>query len=325
MESRRPHCGKSRPLRRQTWRERWRHSASWRPSSEFTRRWRPPHRRLHRLVRESFSVMRHRDEPAIESLVADYSLVAVSAGSYLMGTDARLVPSQKAFSDELPQHHVTITHDILVGRLLVTQQLWEAIMGKELRPRYAGGRGPRRPIVGISWYEAVRFCNAMSSHAGLTPVYGFSDPLAAEPLVSWEQSADGFRLPTEAEWEYFTRAGTTSPYWSGHSLKALLASEWTGDNTNQLQDVARRMPNPWGLYDTNGLVGEWCWDWYGPYGDRRAVDPTGPAVGGGRVWRGGKWIWKGRPEYYRSADRDEMLPVNNDPAVGFRIVRTIIC
>jgi formylglycine-generating enzyme len=283
----------------------------------------PPERSLYRLVTGLGRAVRRTPEPEIQALIDKYEMQRISNGSFLMGTDARLVPSQKGFSDELPQHRVTISTDFLAGKHPVTQQLWEAVMGTGQRSRYRVDSGPHRPIVGISWYEAVRFCNEMSSHAELTPAYAFSDPFAAEPAVSWDRSADGFRLPTEAEWEFFTRAGTSSPFWSGHTPKQLQSSEWTGDNTTYLRDVGTKRANPWGLYDTNGLIGEWCWDWYGPYPDDEVTDPAGPATGGGRVWRAGKWVWKDRPEYYRSADRDLMLPVNNDPAVGFRVVRSI--
>ena len=282
----------------------------------------PSDRSLHKLVAKVIARIRSDRALDIRTLISTYEMTLVSAGGFVMGTDPRVAPAQKAFSDEFPQHSVTISKPVLVGKRLVTQQLWEALMGTSLQERYADSRGPRRPIVGVSWFEAIRFCNEMSSHAGLTPAYGFTDPLAIEPTVIWDRVADGFRLPTEAEWEYFTRAGTTSAFWSGHSASDLNESEWTGDNTDHLRDVGLRSPNPWGLYDTNGLVGEWCWDWYGPYEAVESTDPSGPANGSGRVWRSGKWIWRHRPEYYRSADRDQMLPVNNDQAVGFRVVRS---
>jgi len=282
----------------------------------------PADRGLYKIALNAWAKVRRSRMPDITTLISTYELALVPAGTFIMGTDHRVAAAQKAFSDELPQHPVTISYPLLVGKRLVTQRLWEAIMGASLRERYAVDSGPNRPIVGISWFEVVHFCNAISTHAGLTPVYGFSDALAIEPTVIWDQAADGFRLPTEAEWEYFARAGTTSAFWSGHSSSDLNATEWTGDNTEHLCDVGLRRPNPWGLYDVNGLVGEWCWDWYGPYEAAKSVDPSGPTNGHGRVWRGGKWIWRHRPEYYRSADRDQMLPVNNDQAVGFRIVRS---
>ena len=280
----------------------------------------PPDRRLHRLALDLLGLRRTR--PTIQVLISQHEMERIPAGTFVMGTDPRFATSQRAFSDEFPQRTVMISHDLFVGKRLVTQQLWEAIMGTDRRTRYEAHRGANKPVVGISWYDAVQFCNEMSAHAGLTPAYSFSHPLSAEPEVAWNLNSDGYRLPTEAEWEFFTRAKTTSPYWCGYSYDELLVVEWTGDNTSTLRDVGLKRENPWGLHDTHGLVGEWCWDWYADYKAGDVTDPIGPRSGSGKVWRGGKWIWKNRPEYYRSADRDQMLPVNNDTAVGFRIVRT---
>jgi formylglycine-generating enzyme len=282
----------------------------------------PPDRSVHKLILRTAAKIRPSRTSDIRTLISTYNFAPIPSGTFRMGTDPRVAPAQKAFSDEFPPHSVTVSYSLFVGRRLVTQRLWEALMGTSLRDRYAANSGPNHPIVGISWFEAIRFCNEISYHAGLIPAYSFSDPLAIEPTVIWDRAADGFRLPTEAEWEYVARAGTTSPFWSGYSSSELNAAEWTGDNTDHLRDVGLRSPNPWGLYDMNGLVGEWCWDWYGPYDASDSVDPSGPSYGSGRVWRGGRWIWKKRPEYYRSADRDQMLPVNNDSAVGFRLVRS---
>ena len=188
-----------------------------------------PDKHLYKIALNAMAKARSRRPPEIRTLVSSYELAVIPDGNFMMGTDPRVAPAQKAFSDEFPRHSVTISRPIMVGRNLVTRELWEAVMATGLRDRYAAAGGPRHPIVGISWFEAIRFCNGFSSHSGLTPVYSFSNPLAIEPEVTWDQLADGFRLPTEAEWEYFTRAGTVSPFWSGYSLSDLNNTEWTRD------------------------------------------------------------------------------------------------
>ena len=130
----------------------------------------PSDRSLHKLVAKVIARIRSDRALDIRTLISTYEMTLVSAGGFVMGTDPRVAPAQKAFSDEFPQHSVTISKPVLVGKRLVTQQLWEALMGTSLQERYADSRGPRRPIVGVSWFEAIRFCNEMSSHAGLTGI-----------------------------------------------------------------------------------------------------------------------------------------------------------
>ena len=283
----------------------------------------PPRRRLNPLLKATVSRVPLRASPSLATKVA-YPMQRLEPGEFIMGTPPNVLPSQRAFSDELPPHPVIISNPLLVGRCPVTQGLWEAVMGQSLRSRYAEHSGRSKPIINITWFDAIRFCNELSAKQGLTFAYSFLDPMSTEPEVHWDRSSNGFRLPSEAEWEYFARAGTTTPYWSGSSADQLRASEWTGEDAAELPDVGKKLPNPWGLYDTNGLVGEWCWDWYGPYPSAPQTDPVGPPSGTGRVWRGGRWFWKERPEYFRSADRDQMLPVNSDRAVGLRVVTNLL-
>ncbi len=282
----------------------------------------PEHRHVYPMLARVSQPIMERVAGGALSLPKDCPMVEIPSGTFMMGTPKSLIDSQKGYSDEIPHHQVTLTRCLKVATHPVTQRLWERLMGDDQKHRYEEHSGRKRPIVNVTWYEAIYFCNRLSNLAGLESAYEI-DELSLEPRVVWNESSTGYRLPTEAEWEYFCRAGSTTAFWSGETPYDLRASEWTGDDADELPKVARKLPNPWGLYDTNGLVGEWCWDLYGTYDAEPAIDPVGPASGRGRVWRGGRWFWKGRPEYFRSVDRDQMLAVNDDRGVGFRVVRII--
>lgn len=247
-------------------------------------------------------------------------LVEVPAGTFTMGTERQDFGTSRAFRDETPAHVVSFTRPLLVSVVPVSQSLWKSVMQDRGR-RFRQYWGDDKPAINVSWYNAIRFCNELSLLFGYREVYQLSDEAGPEPGVEWDRRRAGFRLPTESEWEYFTRAGTTTKYWVGDSYDDLRHVEWTGDDTfGELPEVGVKSANPWGLFDTNGLIGEWCWDWYEPYSDSPKKDPTGPDSGGTRVWRGGRWFWVGHPEYYRSADRDTFLPTAMDRGVGLRVV-----
>jgi len=164
----------------------------------------------------------------------------------------------------------------------------------------------------VTWYDAVNFCNALSRKEGLTPAYTVN-----RKDVTWNQSANGYRLPTEAEWEYACRAGTTTEY----SSKGLIENfGWYNYNSGKRKHpVGQKQPNPWGLYDMLGNVYEWCWDWYGDYPGGAQTDPTGASSGSYRVYRGG--MWYSGVEDLRSANRHYGDPDDNRNRRGFRVVR----
>ncbi len=210
--------------------------------------------------------------------------VLIPAGSFMMGDS-----STWAREFEKPVHNVTITQSFLMGRTEVTQSQFTAVMG--YNPSYF--EGENLPVERVSWNEAVAYCNALSEREGLTPCYSDTGIFT---VCDW--TADGYRLPTEAEWEYACRAGTTTNYYTGDETvmnsvpldPALDAAGWYSGNAGRsTHRVAGKKPNDFGLYDMHGNVWEWCWDWWSwtPYDTIPAIDPRGPWPSDGRVSRGG--------------------------------------
>ncbi len=181
------------------------------------------------------------------------------------------------------------------------------------------------PVTGINWYDVVLWCNALSEMEGRTPCYYTSSTKTMvyrngriemqNDCVDW--SANGYRLPTEAEWEYACRAGTTTKYSFGNNISQSDAN-YSG-NEGGTVPVGSYSPNIWELYDLHGNVWEWCWDWYGEYSDNRTSNPRGPSKGSFRVLRGGNW--NDLADRLRSANRIKNHPRNTQSyIVGFRPV-----
>ncbi|NUP25156.1 MAG: formylglycine-generating enzyme family protein [Nocardia sp.] len=180
----------------------------------------------------------------------------------------------------------------------VTQAQYAAVSDR----RAEAPRGDRLPADSVSWYEAVRFCNALSEQSGLTPAYR----VGTGDTVDRVAAADGYRLPTEAEWEYACRAGTTGPRY-GH----LDDIAWYRENSDgRLPEVGTKRPNAWGLGDMLGTVWEWCWDLYDP-----------DVYGCYRVLRGGGWF----DEHWscRASVRRRSHPTVRLDDIGFRIARSV--
>jgi formylglycine-generating enzyme required for sulfatase activity len=273
--------------------------------------------------------------------------VRIPAGTFTMGSPES--PAEPGRRSEETQHLVTITHAFLMKATEVTQQQWSEVMGAS--PSYNAACGPSCPVESVNWYEAIAFCNALSAREGLEPCY--SDPADGTAYDSvdalqtrtpiWPRglSCRGYRLPTEAEWEYAARATTITAFFTG----TLTINSGCGTNPNPQPDpnldragwycanaeltthpVALKEPNLWGLFDVHGNVSEWVWDWFGP-GDLGPVsDPIGPASGLGRGHRGGAYYWFA--QLARSANRNYAPPEGspnpmNDWMVGVRPCRSL--
>ncbi len=236
-------------------------------------------------------------------------LSRIPAGSFLMGSDT------DAFGDEGPVRRVTITHDFLLGVYPVTQAQYRRLMGNAARP-YFDGR-PTAPMESVNWLDAVHFCNALSEVEDL-PAYYRIDGENVTP-----DGGPGYRLPTEAEWEYACRAGTLTAYNFGDDPALLANHAWFQDNSGEsVQPVGHWPAHAWGLHDMHGNVWEWCWDWYGPYDPSACIDPTGPARGTARVLRGGSWHHPAAS--LRSAARVSWEPNETQMLTwwfGFRVAR----
>jgi formylglycine-generating enzyme required for sulfatase activity len=227
----------------------------------------------------------------------DYPMVLIPAGGLTMGSP----PDEEGRNEDEAQHEVALSRPFLLGATEVTQALWRSVMGSNP----SEFRGDDRPVDSVSWCAAVAFANRMSARDGLPAAYTGVDGCAASQGASvvWDQTSAGYRLPTEAEWEYAARAGQPHRYAGSDALDAV---GWTRATAGgESHPVGQKAANAWGLHDMTGNVWEWCWDWIGAYGGS-AADPTGPRSAPSRVNRGG--ALDNLPRYARVAFRGSGAP-----------------
>jgi formylglycine-generating enzyme required for sulfatase activity len=212
--------------------------------------------------------------------------VLIPAGSFTMGADKNF---EDAGDNETPAHRVTISKAFYLGKYEVTQAQWVSVMGSN--PSYFKGRS--NPVDKVSWDEVQSFIKKLNQKEGVNK----------------------YRLPTEAEWEYAARAGSTSTYSFGDDAEALRRYAWYGEDydSGSTHPVGQKEPNGWGLYDMHGNVSEWVQDWRGEnyYSGSPGTDPRGPSSGSHRVNRGGGWSDDAR--HCRSASRNSNVPVSASP------------
>jgi len=213
-------------------------------------------------------------------------LKLIPAGSFMMGSPE----SEKYRVSNEVLHKVTLTKPFYLGVYEVTQEQYMKVMGTNP----SQFKGPKKPAEMVSWDDAKAFCEKLS-----------------------ELEKREYRLPTEAEWEYACRAGTTTAFYWGDTFDEKYA--WSAKNSGgKSQDVGMLKPNAWGLFDMIGNVWEWCEDWKAAYPTGEQVDPKGAASGSGRVFRGGSWNIV--PLYCRSANRSYATPVGRSYGLGFRVL-----
>ena len=261
-----------------------------------------------------------------EDIPVDDGFVWIEDGAFLMGSPE----TENWRIDDETQHEVTVS-GFWMSPCEVTQAEYERLM--EVNP--SSFKGDNLPVESVTWLDAARFCNAVSAEAGLTAAYVINGE-----TVTWDRSANGDRLPTEAEWEYACRAGTTTPFNTIHATGPEEANYYghypyeieenyfddsvletrPGRYRQTTVEVNSFSPNPWGLYNMHGNVNEWCWDLYGAYDLTNTVDPTGAETGTRRVYRGGGWndFGKNLRSAYRAAGELNMASYN----LGIRLVRS---
>ena len=235
-------------------------------------------------------------------------MVFVQGGTFQMG-------STNGGSDEKPVHTVTID-DFYIGKYEVTQKEWKEIMGNNP----SNFKGDNLPVEQVSWYDVVDFCNIKSEAEGLTRCYSGSGE-----NITCNFNANGYRLPTEAEWEYSARGGNKSKGYNKYSGSNNIDNvAWYKDNSSsQTHPVGQKKPNELGIYDISGNVWEWCWDWFDSnyYSKSSTRNPTGTSCGTSRVLRGGGR--RNKAGNCRVAKRGDDDPAYSCNHYGFRFSRLV--
>ena len=248
-------------------------------------------------------------------------LVLIEGGTFQMGSPATELERD---GDEM-LHSVTVS-DFYMAATEVTQREYEAIVGTNPSER----KGDNLPVENVTWYDAIEFCNALSRQQGLTPCYTVSGK-----TVTWNRSADGYRLPTEAEWEFAARAKTTTPFsfgdyvhdsdancYNAYGYNNDASGHWVNGYLRHTVEVDKYDANGYGLKNMHGNVAEWTWDWYVGYTQDAAENPTGPEEGYFKVVRGGGW--NDFPKHIRSAYRSAFPADVPLYATGIRLVRNAV-
>jgi formylglycine-generating enzyme required for sulfatase activity len=228
----------------------------------------------------------------------DFSFVNIPTGTFIMGSPE----FELGRNNDETQHEVTITKGFYMQTALVTQRQWKALMGSN--PSRFSEESYDRPVDNVSWYDCQQFIKRLNS-----------------------MKEDTYRLPTEAEWEYACRAGSSDQCTEGEIIELFCGHDhnldvvgWYCGNSNRMpHPVAQKNPNSWELYDVHGNLMEWCQDWYGEYDAIPQKDTTGPVTGPGRVIRGGSWF--SCAKNCRSASRFHWSPNSKSDFIGFRLVK----
>ncbi len=247
-------------------------------------------------------------------------MVLIPAGTFMMGSPE----SEAERRDDETQHQVTISKPFYLGKYPVTQAQWQQVMGNNM---CAPSASDIVAITQAQWQHMMRNIPSVFKSEGLWPVQNVSwDDTQAFCLKLKEITQASFCIPTEAQWEYACRAGTTTPFHFGCELNGRQAN-CNGDLPygtateepwlNETSPVGMYPANAWGLYDMHGNVSEWCSDWYGDFPSGSVTDPNGPATGSGRVYRGGGW--NSFAVHCRSANRCRLVPSDRFSALGFRV------
>ena len=277
-------------------------------------------------------------------------MMKIPAGGFIMGSPddeagRKGEPGENSY--EGPLHLVILSQPFHIGQTMVTRAQWKAVTGIHIPPEWAPSGSDNRPATTINWYEAIIFANRLSIQTpDLTPAYEIQTPegvwstdpdswgnvptSAGADANRWNRvrmiaDSNGYRLPTEAQWEYAARAGTRTAFSDGitndyedpavHDLACFWGSAY------DLKDVGLLPQNTWGMQDMHGNAWEWIWDWGEPYTADTVTDPVGPDEGAVRMLRGGTWARDA--SHSRSARRNDVNPWDKWYDTGFRLVRPV--
>lgn len=257
---------------------------------------------------------------------ASSKFVSVPAGTFTMGRT-----SGTGDPDEIPIHDVTLDA-FYMGRTEITQKEWQDIMGSN--PATGYGVGDTYPVYNVSWYSVIKYCNLRSLAEGLMPAYTIASStnpnnwgaVPADFNPAWDNAicnwnANGYRLPTEAEWEYAARGATSTPDYVYAGANEINLVAWYYENSPAgNKPVSGKAPNALGIYDMSGNANEMCWDWADSYSSSPSENPTGPASGIERIRRGG--FWNANANYCRVAQRDSSYPFIANEHLGFRLCKS---
>lgn len=247
---------------------------------------------------EHTPVISSREPGRVDPLDAlEASFVFIPPGRFTMGSTEYETGRNP---DETP-HEVTLTKGFYIQKTPVTREQWKAVMGDSAA--FSDGP-PNCPVESVSWNECQEFIRRLN-----------------------EKTKSRRRLPTEAEWEYACRAGSSAPFCNGELTEPYCAQDavlcevawYCANSGRKIHPAAEKSPNGWGLHDMHGNVNEWCQDWYGEYSPEPQTDPVGPGSGLGKVIRGGSWF--SNAKNCRSASRFHWPPNSRSDAIGFRLVR----
>ena len=247
------------------------------------------------------------EAPAAEAAKRRPKMMVLPVGEFRMGS--------QQFPDEQPVHAVKLSKRFALSETEVTQGQYQAVMGENPSQFKDQSDWEMLPVEQVSWLDAVKYCNKLSASEGLSPCY-----VLQGDEVRWEGlECQGYRLPTEAEWEYAARADETTEYAGSDRLDEVA---WHSENSgNKTHPVGTKEANAWFLKDLSGNVWEWVWDWYADrYKEAGGQDPIGPARGSDRVVRGGSWIYSA--VLARVANRGWYAPTFRVSYVGFRLARS---
>lgn len=231
-----------------------------------------------------FQKVKDKATPEPPAGQGDPNFVWVEGGQFIMGIEA----GQE--TDSLPAHPVRVPSFYMSARE-VTQAEWMEVTGGNP----SQFKHPQNPVEQVDWYDAIRYCNIRSLKEGLTPCYSISGNTSpsswSSGSIAWNPSADGYRLPTEAEWEFAAKGGmkSSSYLYSGSNEASLVC--WYNAESSVPQPVGTKQPNELGIHDMSGNVWEWCWDWFAPYNPEASTHPMGPSSGAMKILRGGSYIY----------------------------------